>query len=185
MQMQGEAKTGEDYDVTVIGHSMGTIVLNEFIRNYETYPNLKIKNIVYMAPACSIRDFERSIIPYLSSERGKDAHFYLLTLHPWNDAQESNVAGLIPRGSLLEWIDNFMTTPSTPMDRTLGKWENIIQATHIIPDNVRSRVYIKGFPVGDNWEDGPQTHGEFDDFRAGDLKRRFWDKSFWDVKPPE
>jgi len=182
MQTQTTPQSSGEYEITVIGHSMGTIVLNEFIRDYDTYPNLKITNIVYMAAACSIRDFERSIIPYLRSDRGKDAKFYNLTLHPWNDARETNGLGFVPRGSLLEWIDNFLTTPITPMDRTLGKWENIVQATHIIPDDVRDRVFIKGFPVGDTLTVGPQMHGEFDDYNPKENQKwKFWEKAFWET----
>jgi hypothetical protein len=183
MQMQSTLKTGQDFEVTLIGHSMGTIVLNDFIRDYESYPNLKITDIVYMAAACSIRDFERSVIPYMRSTKGKDARFYNLTLHPLNDAREANAYNLIARGSLLEWIDSFFTTPSTHMDRTLGKWENIIQATHIIPDEMRDRVYIKGFPVGETNIAGPQKHGEFDDYKPEEGQTwKFWDRSFWEVE---
>jgi hypothetical protein len=183
MQTQSTLKTGQDFEMTLIGHSMGTIVLNDFIRDYESYPNLKITNIVYMAPACSIRDFERSVIPYMRSTKGKDARFYNLTLHPLNDVREANAFNLVARGSLLEWIDSYFTTPSTPMDRTLGKWENIIQATHIIPDEVRERVYIKGFPVGDTNKDGPQKHGEFDEYRPKDGQTwKFWDRAFWEAE---
>ena len=69
------------------------------------------------------------------------------------------------------------------MDRTLGKWENIIQPTHIIPNEVRDRVYIKGFPVGDTNKDRPQKHGEFDEYRPGDGQTwKFWDRAFWEVE---
>jgi pimeloyl-ACP methyl ester carboxylesterase len=47
-------KMHPDYYVDVIGHSMGAIVANEALRNF---PDLRIRNLVYMAAACSIRDF--------------------------------------------------------------------------------------------------------------------------------
>ena len=82
-------------------------------------------------------------------------------------------------GSLLEWIDTFLTDPATPLDRTLGKWENIIQATHIIPLPVRPRVALKAFGVGTTATEGPQRHGEFDNYRPGEGQTwRFWEPSF-------
>ena len=42
-----------NYVFTLIGHSLGPVMINELIRRY---PQLPYPNIVYMAPACSIRD---------------------------------------------------------------------------------------------------------------------------------
>uniref|UniRef100_A0A831XK10 Lipoprotein n=1 Tax=Geobacter metallireducens TaxID=28232 RepID=A0A831XK10_GEOME len=170
------------HEITLIGHSMGTIVLNELLRSHDDYPNLRIRTVVYMAAACSIRDFQGAVIPFMQSERGKEARFFNLTLHPLNDAREADwrKLDLVPRGSLLEWIDNYLTTPDTPLDRTLGKWENIIQATHVIPPEVRSRVNLKAFGVGKTETDGPQRHGEFDDYEPWKGQTwRFWDPLFW------
>jgi hypothetical protein len=53
------------------------------------------------------------------------------------------------QGSLVERLDGFMTTPSTDEDRVFGQYENAISALHILPENVRSRVFFKSFPYGD------------------------------------
>ena len=57
-----------EWEITLVGHSMGTIVLNELIRNFGTIPaeqcgnpqpiHLPVKNIVYMASASTIRHYE-------------------------------------------------------------------------------------------------------------------------------
>src|SRR2546422_3164972 len=44
-----------DLDITVVGHSMGAIVMNELIRRF---PHLPFNHIIYMAAATSIRDYE-------------------------------------------------------------------------------------------------------------------------------
>ena len=131
------------YEITLIGHSMGAILINEMIR---LYPELPISNIVYMAAACSIQDFQHSVIPYFVDN--DKAKFYNLSLHPISERSENNVWDLIHRGSLLTWIGNFFASPSTHLDRTLGRWENVIQATHIIPDDIKGRVHLKAFGVG-------------------------------------
>ena len=84
---------------------------------------------------------------------------------------------LPPRGSLLVWIDNFLSSPETPLDRTLGRWENVLQATHVIPNGVRSRITLKAFGVGKASnvhfpEGNPQRHGDFTKWNSGNQK--FW-----------
>lgn len=155
-------ETGSSQEVIVFGHSMGTIVLNHLLRQF---PDIKIKTIVYMAAACSIHDFETSVIPYLRNH--PETQFYNVTLH--HSADESERWDLfIPyfdpaiRGSLLTWIDDFFSTPLTPMDKTLGKSENFVRTEHLIPADVRGRVHLKEFSVGgDSVETEPQKHGDF------------------------
>lgn len=48
--------------ITLIGHSMGAIVMNELLQRY---PELPVSDIVYMAPASSVRDLETSVIPFM------------------------------------------------------------------------------------------------------------------------
>lgn len=156
------------WDITLVGHSMGAIVINEVLT---TYPDLPIKNLVYMAPACSVRDAQKFVVPYL--RRHPESRFFLLTLHPIAEADEKFSMlpwyDLVPRGSLLEWIDNWYTTPPSHADRTLGKWLNVIPAIHIFAD-VRERVFLKSFPVGG--EPAPERHGDFNAFA-------FWKPAFW------
>lgn len=53
--------------LTVIGHSMGTIVLNELI---ELYPGLPYENVVYMGSAARIGDFNRVVRGMLNHNGG-------------------------------------------------------------------------------------------------------------------
>ena len=156
------AKEHPQARVTIVGHSMGTLIINELIRRY---PEINYQNIVYMAGAASIRDTFNSINPYL--EKHPDARFFNLTLHPQNEVEESNY-WLLPRGSLLVWIDDFYSLPHTQLDRTAGRWENLIQAYGDIPEEIRKQVYIKAFA-----QDSPiKKHADFSN-------ARFWEEKFW------
>lgn len=53
----------EEWEFVLVGHSMGAIIVNEIVRYYGE--KLPISHIVYMAAACSIRDYEDSVWPYL------------------------------------------------------------------------------------------------------------------------
>lgn len=71
------ANGGQDsWEITLVGHSMGTIILNELLREF---PELPVKHIVYMAAACTVRDYQDTLFPYLATH--KSAEMYHLTLH--------------------------------------------------------------------------------------------------------
>ena len=154
--------------ITLVGHSMGTFIINELLRKY---PDITYQNIVYMAGADSIRHTFNSVLPYL--EKHEQTKFYNLTLHPQNEIEEPNYY-LLPRGSLLVWIDDFFSTPLTQYDRTVGRWENLIQAYGEIPETMRGRVFIKAF----DQKSPIATHKDF----GG---AEFWEESFWKPKVSE
>ena len=182
---------GRAYEVTLIGHSMGTMVLNECLRR-DLLDDRKPEycHVVYMAAACSVRDFGRAVVPYLRQHRSTE--FYNLMLHPLAELRERERFGdLPPRGSLLVWLDDFLADPQTPLDRTLGRWDNIVPATEIIPEAVRGQVTLKAFalapyddptpPVRDGRrlpDYGPQAHGQF-------RGRAYWRPDFWYSEVPE
>jgi len=123
-------KIFSNVELTVIGHSMGTIVINELLPLFRELP---VKDIVYMASAASVRDSKRSLAPLLSHEDNSkhSQKFYNLMLHPMNDAQELAVKGMAPSGSLLAWIDEMYENPRTMLDRKFGKWRNVRATKHI------------------------------------------------------
>jgi pimeloyl-ACP methyl ester carboxylesterase len=168
--LETRAKSGECWEITLIGHSMGAIIINDAL---QLFPQLPVSNIVFMAPACSIGEAEEAIVPYL--EKNKKAKFFILTLHPLAEAEEVVAYDLPSRGSLLEWIDQWFQSPDHPLDRRLGKWNNALDALHVF-SSVRGRVTLKGFGVQGN--SIPQTHGDFSDCP-------FWRPTFWDVECPD
>jgi pimeloyl-ACP methyl ester carboxylesterase len=166
------AKKDENISITLIGHSMGCGILAEIIMHYS---DLHFENIILMAPAMTIKDFEHIIVPYLQKPENKNTNVYILTLHPEGDDRENTFYDVIPRGSLLDWVDDFASEPTEFTEVTLGKWKNIIRAAHIIPEDVRGQIYIKGF--GYNNDTDPQLHGDFND-----LENEFWKNDFWEIK---
>lgn len=168
------------YEIRLVGHSMGAIILNDALRFLHSEDvcrcrirsPLPIRDIVYMAPACTIAEAAQSVVPFV--EAHPESRFHLLTLHPLAEAEEVNAFGLVPRGSLLEWIDNFFTRPTGPQERRLGKWVNALQALHLFR-SIQSRMTVKAFGVeGDS---KPQQHGDFN-------LCPFWRRSFWDPDGP-
>lgn len=153
------------YDVTLIGHSMGAIVLNEVIRKF---PGLPIKNIVYMGAAASSRRVLENIIPFLQEH--PQSRFFNLSLDPKAEDREASVYGLAPSGSLLVWIDEMYTTPETYLERTFGRWANVQKILHVIPSDVKERMFFKVFNYGPC---EPKSHGEFDDHG------RYWEPKYW------
>jgi pimeloyl-ACP methyl ester carboxylesterase len=149
-QMQSNAP---DLEVTLVGHSMGAIILNRVVRDSEIH----FTNIIYLAAACSIEDFRRSVLPYMATHHGTE--FYNLSLHPVAEAGELNnsLFDFPPRGSLLAWIDNFLANPVSEQERTLGAWENLFRVS----------------PTGE-----PIMRSFFDDHRAPKLKERLHFKAF-------
>jgi hypothetical protein len=168
-------------EIVLVGHSMGTIVLNELIRNFGIYNDpatgekILFNQIVYMAAACSISHYESTVIPYLARTK---AHFYNLMLGRKAEIRESNFFDLSPRGSLLVWIDEFLANPLTHRDLTLGRYDNFLMAVHNIPESIRERIHIKSFNTGQKYPDypEPQEHGDFKYFK-------FWDKECLDNYP--
>ncbi|MCB1163068.1 hypothetical protein KDL67_10315 [bacterium] len=171
---------GRDYSLTLVGHSMGTIIISEVLRRW---PELPYSRIIFMAAACSIREAEVGLIPAL--RRNHSLEFYNLSLHPEAESREMNYGDLPHRGTLLTWIDNFYSTRESFPDRTLGRWNNIALATSIFPDDVRGQVHLKAFGLGRNPSPrpddrllpyapgypGPQRHGDFSDYA-------FWSDDF-------
>jgi len=166
LQMEALIKTKKlPVKITLIGHSMGAIVVNKMV-NMDI--ELPYENIVHMASADSIKNLFEQVVPYLSVH---DANFYSLSLHPENEDREVSAWGLTPSGSLLVWIDDMFTSPETVLDKRSGRWENMERVLKLIPDNARKKMYFKIYGLNDSGLE-PQKHGEF-----GDLS--FWLKETW------
>lgn len=159
----------EPIEITLIGHSMGTIVINEVLR---AFPDLPYRKIVYLAAAYSIKDFSQSVIPVLLKSKLDNIHFYNLSLDVHAEAREYTVGGFGPTGSLLEWIDAYYTDPPTVIDRTMGKWQNVSVVRRQFPEAARKRMTFKTFAF--DTDNQPIRHGEMDD-----LERCYWRDPYW------
>ncbi|MEK7349438.1 MAG: hypothetical protein AAB177_01095 [Nitrospirota bacterium] len=171
------------WDITLVGHSMGTIVLNRLIHDFGTSPSgtMPFNRIAYMAAAATVKDYEDSIFPYLAKNR--DAQFYHLTLHTRAEVRDRwepiPYVDLPPRGSLLVWVDEFLANPGTLHDRTAGRVTNLTVALHNTPEELRHRIHVKEFNAGANMQDtDPQGHGQFSS------PFTFWKQECWQPKNP-
>lgn len=171
-----------DWEITLVGHSMGTIVANQMLREArEQHLHFPVKNIVYLAAAASIRDFQDSVLPRMWHD--PDVRFFNIMLHPTAEEREPYYLGGLqidpgPRGSLLVLIDNFLAKPLTYLDRTAGRYENFLRAMHAIPPELRGRIHVKTFDAGIAVRaTNPQRHGEVGS------RFRFWRPKCWQPEP--
>lgn len=186
----------DNWEITLVGHSTGAIIVNRIIRDFGDLP---IKNVVYMAAASTIKDYQDTIFPYLKRRNAEGplheaaqlcrtsgepvqsaipewsgVCVYHLMLHEAAESGEwwSEIIDPWPRGSLLVWLDNFLSHPLSREDRMLGRFTNFIGAAHHTPEPLRPYVNIVKFGVGEG-ELSPQKHGEF----GGKLK--YWKPECW------
>ncbi len=162
----------KDLKIVLIGHSMGTIVANNILRQW---PEIKYDRIVYMAAACSIEDFEAAVIPQLKSNPA--ARFFNYMLHPIAENREAHMYGLGGTGTLLNQIDNIYENAVSMNQRTLGKWENVMNGIEFFDvPGIQNRLYFRTMPLNGS---SPTTHGAFADKDFNnDNVGWFWQEDF-------
>jgi hypothetical protein len=159
-RVKSQRTNGFDYEVTFIGHSMGTIVLNKLFTEYREalIESGAVRNIVYMGAACSINQTANAIKPLLLAANTNGhtraavdtgtpgstpsalnswrppLRFYNLTLNRVAEISETSAWGFIPCGSLLDNIDDHLESPDTPLDRTMGSEVNILSSVEVFKD---------------------------------------------------
>jgi len=155
------------------GHSMGAIILCEALSNF---PRVKFDEIVFMAAACSTRDVQASVLPYLKQPQNSRTQFYNVCLHPRADDREmmltQPVLGqFVPRGSLLVWIDGFLNKPAMFTERTFGYFDTAMLASRTVHPSLQSRVHMVALG-GDDTHEQLRHHGAFS-------SARFWQCAFY------
>jgi hypothetical protein len=180
----GQIKAFQHLEITMLGHSMGGIVINGLLI---AFPHLPYENIVYMGAAASIRETARAVGPLLS-DPSQNVHFFNLMLHPMDEAREASSGGLLISGSLLFMVDDLFEQPKTIPDRTVGQWRNLRQARHLFSEKQQERVLFRVFsrtapacqantsvPMMEAIRCAtPETHSDFNDKDVP-----FWCPEFW------
>lgn len=164
-----EAQKNKDFPgVTLVGHSMGAMIFDEGLREF---PGIHYENIVYLAAACSIRDFYETAIPYLERRDHAKTQFYGICLHPRAEDRDISFGEFVPRGSLLIWIDEFLGHPQSFADRRFGHFENALLASRMFPPRLQNRIHLTALSAGPG-QDRLDDHGKFS-------KGMFWKPAFY------
>jgi len=138
-----------------------------------------------------------------------NSQFYSLSLHPVAEAGEVcwMAADLVPRGSLLIWLDNFLMNPVTEQERTFGRWRNLFRTSatgepvikrffdNQDSESLKQRLHFRAFSVGAGDKDQMRpTKYQWNDHRTaktrcercdtplahGDFTEMpYWSKDFW------
>lgn len=150
--------------VTIVAHSMGTIVSNAILSRYLNDPRLELDRVVYLGSAAAVGESLRAVSTYLQAH--PNTHFFNVMLHPRAEDRERSAAGFAPDGSLLVWIDSMYGHPHSFVERTFGRWLNVKTAMHLIPgpddgdaQTLRKRMHFRVLAA----ESGPTTHGSLND----------------------
>jgi hypothetical protein len=100
-----------------------------------------------------------------------------VVLDPDEELDEANAWDLAPRGSLLVWVDDFLAQPATLLDRTAGRYDNLMVALPDTPLGIRHQVHVR--VLGRYDERAPLKHGQFTDPGETDGRFRFWTREAW------
>lgn len=166
-QTGDETKTIAPIEITLVGHSMGTLVIDRIL---QAFPEIHFKRIIYLASASSIEDFERFVAPYLNDH--VDTEFWTISLFYTDEAWENEwYLVFVDRGSLLVWIDSFFENAVTPRQKRLGKISNLEEyAFRREVDGKPIPILRALFPMADieykkfrGREGDPGEHGDFDE----------------------
>jgi hypothetical protein len=166
-------------ELTVISHSLGSQIAEDLVSLYDDLP---YRNIVHLGSGSSIRHFVETLQPVL--RKRPEVRFYNVSIHPSADAREVTVYGFAPSGSMLEWIDDMLGSPTTPLDRTMGKWLNDAAAEYVFDPDLHDRMVFRvfGFRPADpaSGDPGdPVMHSEMLETRM-----EYWRPDFWSLVRP-
>ena len=139
-------------EITLVGHSMGAIVVNKILR---AFPEIKFDRIIYLAAASSIEDFIDTAPRYL--ELHPQSAFYSFSLSNRDEGGEFNY--FLPRGSLLVWIDNMFEPGVSPTDKRMGFFRNK-DIIRIAPLDGKCCPHMQ-FVKFTGAEGQPRKHGNF------------------------
>lgn len=160
---------GKTVHPILIGHSMGAIVSNHILSGW---PEINFDKVIFMGAACTIKDFQQSVLPYLRDH--PRTQFYNYTLHPKAEALESHGFGFGGSGSLLIQIDNLYERPISENTRVLGKWQNLMNGIEFLKEDSTARqIHLVTLPFDNAY---PTRHGDFN--KRMPKWNRYWRDDF-------
>lgn len=206
---RGDESLARQYSITLVGHSMGAIVADEMIKRHPELPFDKIVYMAAACSMKECKDavgpylqrrlargnpahfYGLSLHPTaerdeaafspdpLSTEEKSVGAVALAKKQTARAGQALLSYTLTPRGSLLEWLDAFFTTPINIEDRRMGKWETALTTMNAFPEEIRPYIHLKMYPRAEGAEvlaaGNPQKHGQFS-------RMEFWKTEFREPK---
>ena len=172
------------FEIILIGHSMGAFVLNDFVNaNVDMLARHGVlKDVVYMGAAASVKqavDTMYNLYNTYSRYGVSEQDWPRVTNLMLNRVAENNefmFGGLVPSGSLLNWIDDVYERPTHPTERTFGSEVNVYAALPSIKQTLgpyyTEKITFKSFDRVPGSH--PEKHGQFND-------GKFWKPAFWRV----
>lgn len=162
-----DSESEREIELTLMGHSMGTLVIDRLIW---AFPKVPFKRIVYLASASSFEDVEVSVLPYVRVHGHTD--FYAFSLSEGDEARETQrycvgeaeevclprYLDPLERGSLLVWIDSFLQRVYKERQLRFGRIRN----HKLIEHKPFAEEYIKAIIEVPGKEGDPTVHGDFD-----------------------
>jgi pimeloyl-ACP methyl ester carboxylesterase len=147
-------RTEVPVEVTLVGHSMGAIIANRLLASPHDLP---VRRIIYLAPASSLDEAE--LLLRRSLQRWSQVEFHGFALNRADEARERDPSGvLLPRGTLLVWIDALFEPVNTPARKRLGRiraWLDYYERE--APPELTLREFAATSPGR------PRRHGQLDD----------------------
>ena len=166
-----------NFELTLVGHSMGAIVINNILSRYsDNFSKTKaLDSIVYMGAAVSTTE-TLEVIPPILRANPANIDFYNLTLNRVAEVAETHAYGFVPSGSLLVSIDKYHDSPEHHLLRTFGSEVNVQSSLSSIKNAFKDlqgdTVTLKAFDKVQ--KELPYRHGDF-----GDLL--FWKCETWQI----
>lgn len=156
-----EAECNGAFELDFVGHSMGALVGTRILHEY---PSLKFDRVVFLAAASTVEDYVSTIPQYL--ERQQHSAFYSFNLSIIDEGNELTTKSFVlPRGSLLVWIDNFLDPVLSPEDYRVGDSYNESIFGFPLENDLRcDRMSMLKVSAPRDQRDGwPRKHGDFND----------------------
>jgi pimeloyl-ACP methyl ester carboxylesterase len=169
-------ETGQDITVDLVGHSAGSIAVAELMAVVANYPRLKIRHIIYMAPAVTSKLFKEKVI----ARAGQFKTFRMFTMSDDYETKDMMLGYVYPR-SLLYFVSGCLETCVD--EYILGMERYLRDAKPYSEESILKdiRTFLQSSPnmyvyavTAQDAVDGLKTfskhHGDFDNDTDGTLK---------------
>ncbi len=156
-----------DLIVDVVGHSAGAIALCHLLAATPQRPTVKIRRVVFLAPACTVGQFQREVV----TQPGRFREFRMFALRDARERTDRLVPYVYP-WSLLYFVSGALEPsadePVLGLERSVSglpahESAEMSQALAFLGAKGAGRIVWTGEPGGEGFRSEARTHGAFDD----------------------